>query len=244
MYRLIALLIGYTIGCIQMAYIIGRINGIDIRDHGSKNAGMTNVTRTLGKRAGAFVFVVDILKGVAAFFIMAWLFGGESAFFSFAIPDCVIDYELPIGSICPCAMLGQGCARQALWATGGILPGLYGAIGAVLGHCFPVLLNFRGGKGVSCAIGLILVFDWRVALISYAVGFIAVCITRYISLASLVITLSAAIATAVFAAQSQYPLEAVILMFGLAALIWFLHRENIMRILTGKERKFLDKKAK
>lgn len=229
MYRFIALIIGYSIGCIQTAYIIGRINGIDIRDHGSKNAGMTNVTRTLGKKAGAFVFVVDILKAAVAFGLATWIYMGSSwlipyreAYVWISNPNLVQAYNFP-----------------GVYA---VLPGLYAAIGAVLGHCFPVILKFRGGKGVSCAIGLILMFDWRVALISYAMGFIAVCATRYISLASLVITLSAAIATAIFAALSLHSVESVALMFGLAVLIWFLHRENIGRIVTGKERKFLEKK--
>ncbi len=56
--------IGYLLGCISTAFIIGKIHGIDIRNYGSGNAGTTNVLRTLGKRSGAFTFIGDFLKAV------------------------------------------------------------------------------------------------------------------------------------------------------------------------------------
>ncbi|MCL1884474.1 MAG: glycerol-3-phosphate 1-O-acyltransferase PlsY [Defluviitaleaceae bacterium] len=199
MYRLVALIIGYIIGSIQTAYYVGKLHGIDIREHGSKNAGMTNVTRTIGKRAGFFVFVVDILKGFAAFIIATIIFGNEGAFF-----------------------------------PGDVLPGIYAGLGAVLGHCFPVLLKFRGGKGVSSTLAVILMLNWQIALIAFAIGFVVVILTRYISLASLVITFTTSVLMAVFSHQ----IEAVIIMFSITALIWFLHQHNIKLILTGKERKF------
>ncbi|MFI3230977.1 MAG: glycerol-3-phosphate 1-O-acyltransferase PlsY [bacterium] len=73
--RLVSLLIGYFIGCLQSAFLVGKlIYKIDIRDYGSGNAGTTNVTRTLGKKAGLFVFIFDVLKGVLAFYICYNLF--------------------------------------------------------------------------------------------------------------------------------------------------------------------------
>ncbi|MCL2224034.1 MAG: glycerol-3-phosphate 1-O-acyltransferase PlsY [Defluviitaleaceae bacterium] len=220
MFRLIALLIGYSLGSIQMAYIIGRLKGIDIREHGSKNAGMTNVTRTIGKRAGAFVFVFDIVKCIVAFVLGTLIFGGEGAFFPY---------------VCECEM---GCFRDMHGIMPHVLPGIYAGIGAVLGHCFPVWLKFRGGKGVSCALALILMIDWRVALLAFAVGVVAVAVKRYISLASLGIMLVTPVLMWLFG----YGIEAVALMAGLTALIWFMHRENIKRLLNGTERKFLEKK--
>ncbi|MCL1995241.1 MAG: glycerol-3-phosphate 1-O-acyltransferase PlsY [Defluviitaleaceae bacterium] len=73
-FRILALLIGYGFGMIQIAYIIGKIKGIDIREHGSGNAGTTNVVRVLGFKTGFFVFVVDILKAVAAFLVIVAIF--------------------------------------------------------------------------------------------------------------------------------------------------------------------------
>lgn len=72
--RIISLAIGYCIGCIQMAYIIGKLKGIDIREHGSGNAGTTNVLRTLGMKAGVFVFVFDFTKGILAGLISFLIF--------------------------------------------------------------------------------------------------------------------------------------------------------------------------
>ncbi len=80
--RIICLAIGYIIGCIQTAFIVGRIMGkIDIRDFGSGNAGTTNVTRVLGAKAGAIVFVSDIMKAVVAYCLCTILFKGGGTFF-------------------------------------------------------------------------------------------------------------------------------------------------------------------
>ncbi len=76
MFRLYCLLIGYALGCIQSAYILGKAVGkIDIREYGSGNAGFTNTTRVLGKKVGACVFIFDLLKVIAAYFICYFSFG-------------------------------------------------------------------------------------------------------------------------------------------------------------------------
>lgn len=62
MERIICLLIGYALGMFQTAYIYGKLHGIDIREHGSGNAGTTNTLRVLGKKAGIIVLLGDILK--------------------------------------------------------------------------------------------------------------------------------------------------------------------------------------
>ena len=70
MIRLVCILIGYIFGCFQTAYIYGKMHGIDIREHGSGNAGTTNSLRVLGKKAGAIVLICDILKtGLAIIFV-------------------------------------------------------------------------------------------------------------------------------------------------------------------------------
>lgn len=76
MIRLICILIGYVFGLFQTGYLYGRIRGIDIREHGSGNAGTTNALRTLGKKAGALTFLGDCFKCVLAVVLVRNLLGG------------------------------------------------------------------------------------------------------------------------------------------------------------------------
>lgn len=225
MYRVVSLLIGYVFGMFQTAYFVGRLNGIDIRDHGSKNAGFTNTNRVLGRKMGIIVFVADVLKAVLAFFIanaIFWIFFAD----------------------------GQSNSATIAIDMYNSLPGLYGGLGAVLGHVFPFYLKFKGGKGVSCALGVILMLDWRVALIAFTLGAIAVAITKYISVASMLITASVPFLLAVFwgvdRANFPYALpfngETIRLTALLAVFVWWLHRANISRLRKGQENKFSFKK--
>lgn len=75
MYRIGALLIGYLLGGVQSAILVGRLKGIDIREQGSGNAGTTNTIRVMGKKFGAVVLVIDILKAVLAIWIAKLIFG-------------------------------------------------------------------------------------------------------------------------------------------------------------------------
>lgn len=74
MERIICLVIGYVFGLFQTAFIYGKAHGIDIRQHGSGNAGTTNALRVLGKKAGLIVFLGDVLKTVLAMVICRLLF--------------------------------------------------------------------------------------------------------------------------------------------------------------------------
>ncbi|MDO4531121.1 MAG: glycerol-3-phosphate 1-O-acyltransferase PlsY [Bacillota bacterium] len=74
MFRLICMIIGYCVGCIETAYVVGKLWKVDLRKHGSGNLGTTNALRVLGKKAGAMVFIGDILKSVIAFLICRAVF--------------------------------------------------------------------------------------------------------------------------------------------------------------------------
>lgn len=76
MERIACLLIGYGFGLFQTSYIYGRMNGIDIREHGSGNAGTTNMLRTMGLKAGLITFLGDVLKCMLAVLITGILFKG------------------------------------------------------------------------------------------------------------------------------------------------------------------------
>ena len=79
MERVISLAIGYLFGIFQTAYIYGRLNGIDIREHGSGNAGSTNALRVLGKKAGVIVLLGDVAKTVLAVAAVKFLFRRQDA---------------------------------------------------------------------------------------------------------------------------------------------------------------------
>ena len=113
-----------------------------------------------------------------------------------------------------------------------IAGGLAAGLGAFLGHLFPVWLGFKGGKGVATYIGVLLALAWQVAL-AFGVIWIAVAAaTRYSSLAGLV----ASAATPAILWFMGYPAEALLFLI-MTALIWFMHRANIARLLNGTEGK-------
>jgi glycerol-3-phosphate acyltransferase PlsY len=118
------------------------------------------------------------------------------------------------------------------------------AISAMVGHNWSVYIKFKGGKGVACFIGGLLVINWVVALIGLAAGIIIALTTRYVSLASMlaaVCVLLTLIALALLAVSAP-----VYIAYGLlaAGLIVFQHRSNIMRLQSGTELKLGDKGAK
>lgn len=100
MYRLISMLIGYAIGCISVSYILGRVVKTDFRTQGSGNLGTTNVLRILGPKAGLFIFVSDILKGMIPFIICYFLYadpetGGSMMAGTFAGVGAIIGHIFP-----------------------------------------------------------------------------------------------------------------------------------------------------
>jgi acyl phosphate:glycerol-3-phosphate acyltransferase len=109
---------------------------------------------------------------------------------------------------------------------------VFAALGALLGHVFPVWLNFRGGKGVATFLGVTLALDWRVGLIALAIWLAVALVLRISSLSALVAAALTPLAMALFG----NPLYAVLELL-LALLIFAMHRENIGRLLSGQEPK-------
>src|SRR4051794_17350325 len=113
-----------------------------------------------------------------------------------------------------------------------IAGGLAAGLGAVLGHVFPVWLGFKGGKGVASYIGVLLALAWQAAL-AFGVIWIAVAAaTRYSSLSGLV---ASAATPVILWFMGDVP-EALLFLI-MTALIWFMHRANIARLLNGSEGK-------
>lgn len=186
----ILIIIGYFFGTIPCSYLVGKAMGnIDVRDHGSGNAGATNVLRTVGKKAALFALIGDVLKGI-----------------------------LP-------AIIGQ----IILGMDGAVLCAIF----AVIGHCYPVTLKFKGGKGVATAGGMIIGTNPLVALGLFLYMLILVRKTKYVSLASVT-------AAAIYPIVFWIIYDSTIVRLGsifLGLLVIFKHRANIKRLLTGTESK-------
>jgi glycerol-3-phosphate acyltransferase PlsY len=139
-----------------------------------------------------------------------------------------------------------GLATLALDILKGALPIVYGRIhfdlpwivllgglAVLLGHVFPVFLKFRGGKGVATLVGVFLVFYYPALLAFLAAFFLALWLTRYVSLGSLLGTT----ALFFFILFTQV-VEAAMVAFAMLLLIVFRHRANIARLATGSENRF------
>lgn len=185
------LVAAYLIGNFSPAFFLGKMAAnIDIREHGSGNAGTTNVIRVLGIKAGIAVLAMDLLKGILA----VWLgrvFGGET-----------------LAVLC------------------GFL--------AVIGHNWPVLLKFKGGKGVATTMGVGFMINAPYALICLGIAIVVIVATRYVSLAS--ITGIPFWTLLLFLGESD-PAH-LYLGIALSILALYRHRSNIQRIIQGTESRF------
>lgn len=187
---LILIIVGYLFGNIPFSYIVGKTMGdIDVRKHGSGNAGATNVLRTVGKKAALFALIGDVLKGL--------------------VP----------------ALIG----RYVLGVDGAVICSIF----AVIGHCYPVTLGFKGGKGVATAGGMIIGVNPLIALIILVYMLILVRITKYVSLASVTASFFFPI-ICYFTYDSYIVLGVSIFLF---ILVTFKHRANIQRLINGNESK-------
>lgn len=197
----------YLIGSIPWGYLIGRFNGIDIRRHGSKNIGATNVVRTLGKSWGYFCFFLDFAKG----FFPVWLVIHQSS------------TTLSANSWIP----------------------VLAAFMVVIGHCFPIYLQFKGGKGVATSIGVLVALAPIPLLGSMIIWLIIFHFSRYVSLASCSAAVMFPILGIFYRIQNesnQPSNPTILLMILLGAFIVYRHKTNIIRLRNGTENRFERKK--
>ena len=137
-------------------------------------------------------------------------------------------------------LLDAGTGFLAVWLVGRWLPDAValGALGAVVGHCFPVWLRFKGGKGVATTLGVCLALGWALGLAYAAVWLMVMAATRISSLGGMSAAVAAPIAAAATGRETLVPV-----LVGSALIVLYLHRENIARLRAGAEPKVGGKKA-
>jgi glycerol-3-phosphate acyltransferase PlsY len=203
----VGLLIAYLLGSIPTGYLAGKLlRGIDIRRHGSKSTGATNVLRTLGKWPALFVLVGDVLKGVGAIIVARsfcpWLYAEISP------PPTASDLQVWV----PWAVCLAGLA-------------------VLLGHSRSIWLNFTGGKSAAAGLGVLLAMSWPVGLGAAAAFGFVLAITRIVSLSSML----AALTAIVLVCAVEHPLPYRLLVIGGGLYVIIRHRANIQRLLAGTE---------
>ena len=109
-----------------------------------------------------------------------------------------------------------------------------GGLSVMMGHAFPALLGFKGGKGILCGLFVAVVVDWRIALIILAIFAVIYATTKYVSLASILASAGFAACFVIFHHDDLLVMIGGILMGSLTI---FMHRGNILRLLKGEERK-------
>ena len=126
--------------------------------------------------------------------------------------------------------LGKGAAAvllaEALWPGTGVLA----AAGAFFGHCYPVWLKFRGGKGVATLMGIVLALHWPSGLVFAGVWLGLLALVRISSVAGIAAAVSAPVSAAWFGR-----FDIVLLLLALALVVLWKHRANLERLLAGTE---------
>ncbi|BBC23341.1 glycerol-3-phosphate 1-O-acyltransferase PlsY [Pseudanabaena sp. ABRG5-3] len=151
------LAIAYLLGSFPTGYLVGRMAGIDIREHGSGSTGATNVWRNVGKLAGISVFATDFAKGAIAIYLMQqanWLSTSLGLTANIAIDNLSL------------FVIGAGML-------------------ALIGHSRPVWLGFKGGKSVATGVGILFMLNWIVAIAAFTVWLATMAIWRTVSISSI-----------------------------------------------------------
>ncbi|MBR4990475.1 MAG: glycerol-3-phosphate acyltransferase [Oscillospiraceae bacterium] len=133
-------------------------------------------------------------------------------------------------AIAACLLGGLLLGRYGLYQDGVALGGL----GVILGHDFPALLGFKGGKGILSGVTVALMMDWKLGLLVFSIFLIAYLLTHYVSLGSVLSSGSFGFFYAWCHPERPFP---IFVGFFLSALLVWMHRANIGRLIRGEERK-------
>jgi glycerol-3-phosphate acyltransferase PlsY len=208
----------YLLGAVPFSLVVARARGVDLRQHGSGNAGATNAFRVMGAGPGLLVFLLDFGKGLAAVVLVSRL--------------------ADVGAVVEAGWLGSRPDLAAAWTA------TIAGTAAMLGHVFTVwgrLLfgSWKGGKGVATGAGML------VGLAPIAIGLAAVvfgvvmALTRYVSLGSILGALSLPVTLVALHVGLDWRSPPPVWIFAVVvpAFILWTHRANVRRLLDGTESK-------
>ncbi|MBQ4283390.1 MAG: glycerol-3-phosphate 1-O-acyltransferase PlsY [Lachnospira sp.] len=217
MERIICLVIGYLFGSIlQTGYWYGKFNHIDIRQHGSGNAGTTNVMRTLGKKAGIITYLVDALKAIFAALIIHFIWGNsldnEMLLFLYSGLGIVLGHNFPF-------YLGFK-GGKGIAATSGVVMSLM----LFPTHCWILTLAGVSTFAVVTIVSKYVSLGSLIAISGFFIEFVIMSLIGWIPL------------------EGTALIEAYVLTFIIAALAFIRHAGNIQRLANGTERKIGQKK--
>lgn len=203
---------GYLLGSLNFSIIIVKLmQGRDIRDMGSRNAGLTNTYRCAGSTCALLTLLGDVCKGIVAVLISRGV----------------------------CDLLNAGMNPGDDTHYIGYIAGIF----AIIGHVFPLYYGFKGGKGVLVGASSFIAVDFKVFIALLAIFIVILAISKYVSLSSIISTAYCPLATLLmswivsgnsFGRSFLY----MILSLPMAAIIIWMHRSNIIRLMNGKESKF------
>jgi len=205
-YNVLIAAVAYLCGSVPTGYWLGRLlRGIDIREHGSRSTGATNVLRTLGPAPAIGALLVDVLKGVVAVAFARWLSGSS-----------VMTVHAP-------AALGREVWQS--WAM------TIAALLAILGHSRSVWIGFTGGKSAATGLGVLLAMSWPVGVGAAIVFLALLAASRIVSLSSM----AAAVSAVALMVALRQPMPFLLMTLVGAAYVLLRHRANIGRLMAGME---------
>jgi len=207
---LVICVLAYLIGSIPSSVWVSKIyKGIDVREHGSGNAGATNTFRVLGWKAGVVVVIMDFVKG-------------------FTVTVYISKLAIYLGGL-PEYFTGENEVVMRI---------IVGII-AVIGHTLPIWAQFRGGKGMLTAGGMLYGVEPISITITILTFILVISTTRYASLASIVASIVYPIILVVMKFFLGYTINPLVLVIAiiLCGFLIFKHKTNITRLLNGTETK-------
>ena len=186
---ILSLGMGYCIGCLSPAAFVAKKKNVDLTAEGTKNLGATNTALVLGRYAGYFVLIFDILKSYIAYRMARRLYPALK------------------------------------------VAGLIAGIGVLIGHCFPVTMGFRGGKGLASFGGLVLAHDIRAFAFLLTLGIIMAFVMNY----GVYLAVTATVLFPVTCWVLHGDLMEALMCAIVGGFIFAMHLTNLRRAITGED---------